>query len=27
VWTKIDLCKAVEITLLYQGGKPTAIIK
>jgi hypothetical protein len=27
VWTKIDLCKAEEITLLYQGGKPTAIIK
>lgn len=27
VWTKLDLCKAEEITLLYENGKPTAIIR
>jgi hypothetical protein len=27
VWNRIDLCKAEEITLLYQNNKPTAIIK
>ena len=27
VWSNFDLCKAEEITLLYQGKKPTAIIK
>jgi hypothetical protein len=27
VWTKLDLCKAEEITLNYANGKPTAIIK
>ena len=27
VWNNFDLCKAEEITLLYQGKKPTAIIK
>ena len=27
VWNRIDLCKAEEITLLYQNKKPTAIIK
>src|SRR5436190_9422806 len=26
-WTAIDLCKAEEITLKYDGKKPTAIIK
>jgi hypothetical protein len=26
-WTNLDLCKADEITLLYEKGKPTAIIK
>jgi len=26
-WTKLDLCKANEITLKYDGKKPTAIIK
>lgn len=27
VWTDIDLCKASQITLKYQNGKPTAEIK
>ena len=28
VWEKLNLCEAVEITLLYEkGGKPTAVIK
>jgi len=27
VWNNINLCKAEEITLLYQNKKPTAIIK
>lgn len=27
VWEGIDLCKATEITLKYEGKKPTAIIK
>lgn len=27
IWTKLDLCTANEITLLYEGKKPTAIIK
>ena len=27
VWEAIDLCKASEITLKYEGKKPTAIIK
>ena len=27
VWEDIDLCKASEITLKYEGKKPTAIIK
>ncbi|MEW5982588.1 MAG: hypothetical protein AB1806_09480 [Acidobacteriota bacterium] len=27
VWTKIDLCKASEVTLLIEGGKPIARIK
>jgi hypothetical protein len=27
IWEEIDLCKASEITLLYEGQKPTAIIK
>lgn len=27
VWENIDLCKAEEITLKYEGKKPTAIIK
>lgn len=27
VWEDIDLCKASEITLLYEGKKPTAVIK
>jgi hypothetical protein len=26
-WEKLDLCKAEHITLMYKGGKPTAIIK
>jgi hypothetical protein len=26
-WTEIDLCKAEEITLKYEGKKPTALIK
>jgi len=26
-WEDIDLCKASEITLKYEGKKPTAIIK
>lgn len=26
-WTKLDLCKANEITLKYEGKHPTAIIK
>lgn len=26
-WTNLDLCKANEITLLYEKGKPTAVIK
>lgn len=26
-WTKLDLCKASQITLMYQNGKPTAIVK
>ena len=26
-WTKLDLCKAEEITLKYEGKHPTAIIK
>jgi len=26
VWTNIDLCKAEEITILFQNGKPTAQI-
>jgi hypothetical protein len=26
-WTKLNLCQANEITLLYEDGKPTAIIK
>lgn len=27
VWDEINLCKAQEITLKYEGKKPTAIIK
>lgn len=27
VWTKLNLCTANEITLMYEGKKPTAIIK
>lgn len=27
VWTDIDLCTSSEITLKYEGKKPTAIIK
>ena len=27
IWTKLNLCTANEITLLYEGKKPTAIIK
>lgn len=27
IWEDIDLCKASEITLKYEGKKPTAIIK
>ena len=27
VWENIDLCKASEITLKYDGKVPTAIIK
>ena len=26
-WTEIDLCKAEEITLKYEGKRPTALIK
>jgi hypothetical protein len=26
-WDSLDLCAATHITLLYQNGKPTAIIK
>lgn len=26
-WTKLNLCTANEITLMYEGKKPTAIIK
>ena len=26
-WTKLNLCEANEITLMYENGKPTAIIK
>src|SRR5215208_823503 len=26
-WAEIDLCKAEEITLKYEGKKPTALIK
>jgi hypothetical protein len=26
-WTKLNLCEANEITLMYEDGKPTAIIK
>ena len=26
-WTKLNLCTANEITLRYENGKPTAIIK
>ncbi len=26
-WESFDLCKAVHITLQYESGKPTAIIK
>lgn len=26
-WTKLNLCIASEITLMYEGKKPTAIIK
>ena len=26
-WTKLNLCTASEITLIYEGKKPTAIIK
>jgi hypothetical protein len=26
-WENLDLCKASHITLMYKGGKPTAIIK
>ena len=26
-WTKLNLCTANEITLMYENGKPTAIIK
>jgi hypothetical protein len=27
IWTKLNLCTANEITLVYEGKKPTAIIK
>jgi hypothetical protein len=27
IWTKLDLCKAEEITLMYKDHKPTAVIK
>jgi hypothetical protein len=27
IWTKLNLCTANEITLMYEGKKPTAIIK
>lgn len=26
-WTNLDLCKASHVTLMYQNGKPTAIVK
>jgi hypothetical protein len=26
-WTKFNLCEASEITLKYENGKPTAIVK
>jgi len=26
-WTKLNLCEANEITLMYENGTPTAIIK
>lgn len=26
-WTKLNLCTASEITLMYEGKKPTAVIK
>lgn len=26
-WESLDLCKASHITLMYKGGKPTAIVK
>lgn len=27
IWTKLNLCTASEITLIYENKKPTAIIK
>src|SRR5688500_16665352 len=27
IWEKIDLCKAAHITLRYENGTPTAVIK
>ena len=27
IWTRLDLCKASHITLLYRNGQPTAIVK
>jgi hypothetical protein len=27
IWTKLNLCTANEITIMYEGKKPTAIIK
>lgn len=27
VWEKLNLCEASEITLMYEGKRPTAIIK
>lgn len=27
VWTKLNLCEASEITLKYEGKRPTAIVK
>ena len=26
-WSNLDLCKASHITLLFEGGQPTAIVK
>lgn len=26
-WTNLDFCKAAQITLMYENGKPTAIVK